>query len=150
MKKKNQKGFTLVELLVVIAIIGILAVVAVPALFKNINKAKVADLLADYNAFKSATLSYYSDKNDYPEGLTGLTGANEAKDLDEYMESVPTNSPFGGDYKIDTTGSDAKFKIKFTSSQTIPEDIKNKIEADSNNAIKVVDGSKVTMTIIKN
>ena len=39
-KKKNNKGFTLVELLVVIAIIGILAVVAVPALFKNIEKGK--------------------------------------------------------------------------------------------------------------
>ena len=43
-KKKNNKGFTLVELLVVIAIIGILAVVAVPALFKNIEKGKVAEL----------------------------------------------------------------------------------------------------------
>ena len=40
-KKKNNKGFTLVELLVVIAIIGVLAVVAVPSLFKQIDKAKV-------------------------------------------------------------------------------------------------------------
>lgn len=62
-KKRNQKGFTLIELLVVIAIIGILAVVAVPALFKNINKAKVADVESDYNAFKSAALSYYTDNN---------------------------------------------------------------------------------------
>ncbi|MFL8466371.1 type IV pilin protein, partial [Clostridioides difficile] len=46
--KKNKKGFTLVELLVVIAIIGILAVVAVPALFSNINKAKVASVESDY------------------------------------------------------------------------------------------------------
>ncbi len=44
LKKKNNKGFTLVELLVVIAIIGILAVVAVPALFKNIEKGKIAEL----------------------------------------------------------------------------------------------------------
>ncbi|MBO3444080.1 prepilin-type N-terminal cleavage/methylation domain-containing protein [Clostridium sp. CCUG 7971] len=145
MKKKNQKGFTLVELLVVIAIIGILAVVAVPALFKNINKAKAADLLADYNAFKSATLSYYSDKNDYPTALTGTTDT----DLDEYMESVPTDSPFGGDYKIGASDSEAKFKITFTASQTIPEDIKNKIEADSNRAIVVGSDNLVTMTIIK-
>ena len=60
-KNKNNKGFTLVELLVVIAIIGILAVVAVPALFKNIEKAKIADLEADISALRSAALSYYAD-----------------------------------------------------------------------------------------
>ena len=60
-KNKNNKGFTLVELLVVIAIIGILAVVAVPALFKNIEKAKIADLEADISTLRSAALSYYAD-----------------------------------------------------------------------------------------
>ncbi|WP_243446434.1 type II secretion system protein [Romboutsia weinsteinii] len=100
MKKKNQKGFTLVELLVVIAIIGILAVVAVPALFKNINKAKVADLQADYSAFKSASLSYYTDKNDYPDIDT----------IAEYMESVPGKSPLAtdGEYTIETVTVDAQ------------------------------------------
>lgn len=65
-KKKNNKGFTLVELLVVIAIIGILAVVAVPALFKNIEKGKVADLEADISAIRSAILSYYTNNSEYP------------------------------------------------------------------------------------
>ena len=66
MLKKNSKGFTLVELLVVIAIIGILAVVAVPALFKNIEKGKVADLEGDISALRSAVLSYYADNSEYP------------------------------------------------------------------------------------
>ena len=65
-KKKNNKGFTLVELLVVIAIIGILAVVAVPALFKNIEKGKVADLESDISAIRSAALSYYAENSKYP------------------------------------------------------------------------------------
>lgn len=65
-KKKNNKGFTLVELLVVIAIIGILAVVAVPALFKNIEKGKVADLESDISAIRSAVLSYYTKNSEYP------------------------------------------------------------------------------------
>ena len=85
MKLKSKKGFTLVELLVVIAIIGILAVVAVPALFKNINKAKVADLEADYNAIKSASLSYYADNNTTP----------NISDLSDYMDSIPTKSSLG-------------------------------------------------------
>lgn len=61
-KKKNNKGFTLVELLVVIAIIGILAVVAVPSLFKNINKAKAADIIADYSTIKTAVVSQNADQ----------------------------------------------------------------------------------------
>ena len=65
-KKNNNKGFTLVELLVVIAIIGILAVVAVPALFKNIEKGKVADLESDISAIRSAVLSYYTNNSEYP------------------------------------------------------------------------------------
>lgn len=78
-KGKNNKGFTLVELLVVIAIIAILAVVAVPSLMKNINKAKVADIVADYSAIKSQVLATYAD-NALEDGIytkaadgTGLT-----------------------------------------------------------------------------
>ena len=79
-RKKNNKGFTLVELLVVIAIIGILAVVAVPALFKNIEKGKVADLESDISAIRSSVLSYYTNNSEYP--------------IDD---STATNSP-GDDY----------------------------------------------------
>ena len=96
-KKKNNKGFTLVELLVVIAIIGILAVVAVPALFKNINKAKVADLESDYSAIKSAVLSYYTDENTFP--IDEIDEKWNEK-LANYMDSVPTNSPIDGTYSI--------------------------------------------------
>ena len=76
-KKKNNKGFTLVELLVVIAIIGILAVVAVPALFKNIEKGKVADLESDISAIRSAALSYYADTSTMPEQSDILTGSDK-------------------------------------------------------------------------
>ena len=106
LKKKNNKGFTLVELLVVIAIIGILAVVAVPALFKNINKAKVADLESDYSAIKSAVLSYYTDTNELPittNGQSQTTTWNEK--LAEHMESVPMDSPLNGTYNLELVGT---------------------------------------------
>ena len=79
-KLKDKKGFTLVELLVVIAIIGILAIVAVPALFKNINKAKIADV-SDYNAVKSSIVAYYADNNKFTSDLRELNieGFNENK-----------------------------------------------------------------------
>ncbi|MGL4911131.1 MAG: type IV pilin protein, partial [Romboutsia sp.] len=93
--KCNNKGFTLVELLVVVAIIGILAIVAVPNLFKSISKSKVSELEADYNAFKSATLSHYSENNEL------LFSTPVSKDyLDEYIESVPLSTPFKGEYHL--------------------------------------------------
>lgn len=94
-KIKSKKGFTLIELLVVIAIIGILAVVAVPALFKSIGKAKVADTTADYNTIKSATLSLYSDQNEIS---TSELLADENNKLNEYMDKKLDISPIGGVY----------------------------------------------------
>src|SRR5699024_6398288 len=96
-KKKNNKGFTLVELLVVIAIIGILAVVAVPALFKNIEKGKVAELESDISAIRSAALSYYADKGIYPSGTVAKTGGT-ATDLIKEIESL--SNPFGATYTV--------------------------------------------------
>lgn len=108
---KNNKGFTLVELLVVIAIIGILAMVAVPALFRNIEKAKIADLLADINAIKSSALVYYAetsesitDDKSTPNYSTGeLLPDRDGKDTEAFkilgIESL--SDPFSVDsYKI--------------------------------------------------
>lgn len=82
------------ELLVVIAIIGILAVVAVPALFININKAKVASVESDYSSVKSAALSYYSDTNKIQ--LAATTDKAGLTILETYMESLPDKADIGG------------------------------------------------------
>ena len=119
-KKKNNKGFTLVELLVVIAIIGILAVVAVPALFKNIEKAKIAELEADISAIKSATLSYYSDTSGNLPDTGGIILKKEdgkikletmsieegnIEAVESFMKEVEGLSmPFGDIYWIEITG----------------------------------------------
>ncbi|MGL4797098.1 MAG: type II secretion system protein [Paraclostridium sp.] len=94
-KFKSKKGFTLIELLVVIAIIGILAVTAVPALFKNIGKAKVADLESEYNAIKSAILIKYAEENELDRGFGSLN------EIINNMENIDDITPVGGKYYIE-------------------------------------------------
>ena len=136
-KKKNNKGFTLVELLVVIAIIGILAVVAVPALFKNIEKGKVADLEADISAIRSAALSYYAEKSEYPvdtnsanttEGKNDLLKANDK--LDKELEEL--SNPFNAtSYELQGVApAPLKLIITQASGSELSEDAFLKLRSD--------------------
>ena len=141
MKKKNNKGFTLIELLVVIAIIGILAVVAVPALFKNIEKAKIADLESDISAIKSASSAYYSDNSIYPTGdiykdkdkdddITATPGSTAEKIVKE-VENL--SFPFDGIYKIAIgTGDNDKNDLVLTldGEKSLSEDGFDKLKKD--------------------
>nr|WP_330375249.1 hypothetical protein [Paeniclostridium sordellii] len=89
--------------MVVIAIIGILAVVALPALFKNINKAKIAKVESNYNAIKTAELNYYAENNAFESDL---------KKLDiEHLDISKT--PIGGDYKIRMKNNENKIVTEY-------------------------------------
>ena len=132
-KKKNNKGFTLVELLVVIAIIGILAVVAVPALFKNIEKGKIADLEADISAIKSAALSVYSDTSSYPIG-----DVTDDSTIGKELEGL--SKPFGATYKIETpqaADADPDDTIKALKKGDIVLTIKTKSQIGENGISKL-------------
>jgi type IV pilus assembly protein PilA len=69
-KKKGQKGFTLIELMIVIAIIGILAAIALPQFQMYRKRGYVAMLNSDAKNAFTASQAYISDHPD----ITGFTG----------------------------------------------------------------------------
>ena len=128
-KKKNNKGFTLVELLVVIAIIGILAVVAVPALFKNIEKGKIADLEADISAIRSAALSVYADTSEMPTGAIYANGSVQASSkIGAELEGL--SNPFGGTYTTELKNNNNTLVLKIDVTKGISKDGSKKLASD--------------------
>ena len=148
-KKKNNKGFTLVELLVVIAIIGILAVVAVPALFKNIEKGKVADLESDISAIRSAALSVYADTSTMPvETIYGTSDEDEDL-IDAELEGL--SNPFTATYQTSLGGTNNKDLIlTITTTKSIStsgltklqQDLGDKYFSGSSSEVKIILMSK--------
>ena len=147
-RKKNNKGFTLVELLVVIAIIGILAVVAVPALFKNIEKGKVADLESDISAIRSAALSVYADTSEMPkETIDGI--ASQGDLIDAELEGL--SNPFKADLTsgyVTTTSTDGNDliltikmpnKISASGMKKLKQDLGDKLKGNGDQESNIIE-----------
>ncbi len=80
MKKKVQKGFTLIELMIVIAIIGILAAVALPAYQDYTVRAKASELLLAATTAKNQVGEYIIINSTLPT-TTQLTVPNTSSGM---------------------------------------------------------------------
>lgn len=70
LKKKDQKGFTLIELMIVIAIIGILAAIAIPQFSEYRKRGYNATANSDIKNLYTAAQAYFSD---FPNGSVALS-----------------------------------------------------------------------------
>lgn len=68
LKRRAEKGFTLIELMIVVAIIGILAAVAIPAYQDYIARAQVGEALMLLGGAKTPVSDYISNRGESPTG----------------------------------------------------------------------------------
>ena len=83
MKRKGQRGFTLIELIVVVTIVGILAAIAVVNVRFAQRKAREAALMDNLFTMRKAIDNFYADKQRYPQNLEEL--------VPNYMRRIPAD-----------------------------------------------------------
>ena len=73
MRKRNEKGFTLIEVVVVVAVIAILAAVLTPYITKYIDDSKVAKARNEVQVVAAAVTNAYKDLGRWPNRNTAAT-----------------------------------------------------------------------------
>lgn len=66
-RRRRQRGFTLIELGVVLAVLAILVAVAVPTYLRMVARAREAEAQQGWSMVKAELWSYYLQHNSFPE-----------------------------------------------------------------------------------
>ena len=99
MKKRNQKGFTIMEMLIVVAIIAILVAIAIPTFNSALTKSKEA---ADVANIRAA----------YAEVMLDYMMGDAAAPTYTSIKAKVKNLNFGDNFKEDTTNKTVYYEAK--------------------------------------
>ena len=105
MKRRIQKGFTLLELMIVVVIIGVLGALIVPNFMSRPDEARVTAAKTDIASVMQALKLYKLDNHRYPtadQGLAALVSRPSSgpapANWKPYMDKLPSD-PWGGAYQ---------------------------------------------------
>jgi general secretion pathway protein G len=113
LRRKSDKGMTLIELMVVVIIVGILAAMILINYPHAKSNATVATSQANLKEIATALEVYNGDNGAYPAAKTavaiapGVFGANSSK----YLPTTPTSPGNGGSYMYQTDGTGEYYSI---------------------------------------
>lgn len=93
LRRRSQRGFTLLELMIVLAIMGVLITIAQPNMKQAVIRAKEAVLREDLFQMRDALDQYYADNGKYPVQLGDLV--NRTEKSRSYLREIPKD-PFTG------------------------------------------------------
>jgi general secretion pathway protein G len=102
----SAAGFTLIEIMVVVVILGILAALVLPNVIGNVDKAQIAKVKQDLQAFDTALSLYRLDNFRYPtsdQGLQALVQQPNDPSIRNwkpggYLNGGVRKDPWGNDY----------------------------------------------------
>ena len=114
MKRRLQKGFTLIELMIVVAIIGILAAIALPAYQDYTKRAKVSELILAASACRTTITEVYQSATSATLASIGSWGCEIASGSGEhaafFAKSLPSVSWLPTDIEAKALASIAAFR----------------------------------------
>ena len=92
MSARTRAGFTLIEIMAVVLIIGLLSAIVGTAIFRQVDKAKVAAAKTQINSLDGVLELYRMDNGRFPTTEQGLAALVQVPTSDP----VPRNYPQGG------------------------------------------------------
>ena len=99
LRKKLERGFTLIEMMIVISIMLILIAIAVPAYQNSVVRAREAVLRQNLFTLRSLIQQYTLDKQKAPQSLDDLVSAG-------YMKQIPKDpTTNAADWTVDQDDS---------------------------------------------